>query len=69
MYNIVSLNFKFNKKLNLINCFLGVINVLTTTPLWVVNSRLKMKGVNNNNIDSSITEDNQFNNLFGKYTN
>jgi len=34
---------------------LGVINVLTTTPLWVVNTRLKMKGVgvtlerNNNN--------------------
>ncbi|KAI4480424.1 hypothetical protein M0802_012967 [Mischocyttarus mexicanus] len=25
----------------------GVINVLTTTPLWVVNTRLKMKGVNN----------------------
>lgn len=24
---------------------LGVINVLTTTPLWVVNTRLKMKGV------------------------
>ncbi|XP_076623657.1 peroxisomal Membrane Protein 34 isoform X1 [Colletes latitarsis] len=23
----------------------GVINVLTTTPLWVVNSRLKMKGI------------------------
>ncbi|XP_033366891.1 peroxisomal membrane protein PMP34 isoform X1 [Bombus vosnesenskii] len=26
---------------------LGVINVLTTTPLWVVNTRLKMRGINN----------------------
>ncbi|XP_033183195.1 peroxisomal Membrane Protein 34 isoform X2 [Bombus vancouverensis nearcticus] len=25
----------------------GVINVLTTTPLWVVNTRLKMRGINN----------------------
>ncbi|KAK2577159.1 hypothetical protein KPH14_003316 [Odynerus spinipes] len=25
----------------------GVINVLTTTPLWVVNTRLKMKGIGN----------------------
>ena len=24
---------------------LGVINVLITTPLWVVNTRLKMRGV------------------------
>ncbi|XP_015177682.1 PREDICTED: peroxisomal membrane protein PMP34 [Polistes dominula] len=27
----------------------GVINVLTTTPLWVVNTRLKMKGINSVN--------------------
>ncbi|XP_012237402.1 peroxisomal membrane protein PMP34 isoform X2 [Bombus impatiens] len=25
----------------------GVINVLTTTPLWVVNTRLKMRGIDN----------------------
>jgi len=24
---------------------IGVINVLTTTPLWVVNTRLKMRGI------------------------
>ncbi|XP_011866134.1 PREDICTED: peroxisomal membrane protein PMP34 isoform X2 [Vollenhovia emeryi] len=29
----------------LIASIAGVINVLTTTPLWVVNTRLKMKGV------------------------
>ncbi|XP_071450249.1 peroxisomal membrane protein PMP34 [Hetaerina americana] len=27
----------------------GVINVLTTTPLWVVNTRLKMQGIQSNN--------------------
>nr|XP_031840563.1 peroxisomal membrane protein PMP34 isoform X2 [Nomia melanderi] len=36
----------------------GVINVLTTTPLWVVNTRLKMKGVGqgerNNNEYSTL---------------
>ena len=26
---------------------LGVANVLITNPLWVVNSRIKMQGVNN----------------------
>ncbi|KAK6634134.1 hypothetical protein RUM43_001751 [Polyplax serrata] len=35
----------------------GIINVLTTTPLWVVNTRLKMKGVKNqqsNNYDGLL---------------
>lgn len=27
----------------------GIINVLTTTPLWVVNTRLKMQGIQSNN--------------------
>lgn len=26
--------------------FSGIINVLTTTPLWVVNTRMKMAGIN-----------------------
>lgn len=38
----------------------GVINVLTTTPLWVVNTRLKMKGI------GSVTEknNNDYNTLY-----
>ncbi|XP_047362360.1 peroxisomal membrane protein PMP34 isoform X2 [Vespa velutina] len=38
----------------------GVINVLTTTPLWVVNTRLKMKGI------SSVAEknNNDYNTLY-----
>lgn len=31
----------------LIASIAGIVNVLTTTPLWVVNTRLKMKGVKN----------------------
>lgn len=31
----------------------GVVNVLTTTPFWVVNSRLKMKGLNGNRDDET----------------
>ncbi|XP_037045838.1 peroxisomal membrane protein PMP34 [Bradysia coprophila] len=37
----------------------GVVNVLTTTPFWVVNSRLKMKGLNGNRDD----ETNKYSNL------
>ncbi|XP_050593325.1 peroxisomal membrane protein PMP34 [Bombus affinis] len=37
----------------------GVINVLTTTPLWVVNTRLKMRGINN------TQERNLYNTLYG----
>ncbi|XP_043587414.1 peroxisomal membrane protein PMP34 [Bombus pyrosoma] len=38
----------------------GVINVLTTTPLWVVNTRLKMRGVNN-----TQERNNLYNTLYG----
>ncbi|XP_033212675.1 peroxisomal membrane protein PMP34 [Belonocnema kinseyi] len=38
----------------------GVINVLLTTPLWVVNTRLKMKGVGTDNNNKS-----KFNSLHG----
>lgn len=31
----------------------GIVNVLTTTPFWVVNSRLKMKGLNGNRDDET----------------
>ncbi|XP_066600229.1 peroxisomal membrane protein PMP34 [Prorops nasuta] len=38
----------------------GVVNVLTTTPLWVVNTRLKMKGVNG----VQETNNNEYNTLY-----
>ncbi|EEB10455.1 Peroxisomal membrane protein PMP34, putative [Pediculus humanus corporis] len=41
----------------LIAALAGVVNVLTTTPLWVVNTRLKMKGIKNhkqNNYDGLL---------------
>ncbi|XP_068985946.1 peroxisomal membrane protein PMP34 [Bombus flavifrons] len=38
----------------------GVINVLTTTPLWVVNTRLKMRGINN-----TQERNNLYNTLYG----
>lgn len=38
----------------------GIVNVLTTTPFWVVNSRLKMKGLNGNRDD----ENDKYSNLF-----
>lgn len=38
----------------------GVINVLTTTPLWVVNTRLKMRGVSN-----TQERNNYYNTLYG----
>ena len=42
---------------------LGVINVLTTTPLWVVNTRLKMKGVATEHGQPKNVD--QYNGLFG----
>lgn len=41
----------------------GVINVLTTTPLWVVNTRLKMKGVGTGHGQPKNVGD-QYNGLF-----
>ncbi|XP_076246374.1 peroxisomal Membrane Protein 34 [Calliopsis andreniformis] len=38
----------------------GVINVLTTTPLWVVNTRLKMRGIN----QAQETNNNEYNTLY-----
>ncbi|XP_071878223.1 peroxisomal Membrane Protein 34 [Bombus fervidus] len=38
----------------------GVINVLTTTPLWVVNTRLKMRGISN-----TQERNNYYNTLYG----
>ena len=42
----------------------GVINVLATTPLWVVNTRLKMKGVGTGHGQLKNVAD-QYNGLFG----
>lgn len=39
----------------------GVINVLTTTPLWVVNTRLKMRGVGS---AAPERNNNEYNNLY-----
>ncbi|XP_017887992.1 peroxisomal membrane protein PMP34 [Ceratina calcarata] len=39
----------------------GVINVLTTTPLWVVNTRLKMKGIGT----SQERNNNEYSTLYG----
>lgn len=39
----------------------GIANVLTTTPFWVVNSRLKMKGLSGNRNDD---ETSKYSNLF-----
>ncbi|CAK9829328.1 Peroxisomal membrane protein PMP34 [Anthophora retusa] len=39
----------------------GIINVLTTTPLWVVNTRLKMRGVGY----SQERNNNDYNTLYG----
>ncbi|KOC60633.1 Peroxisomal membrane protein PMP34 [Habropoda laboriosa] len=39
----------------------GIINVLTTTPLWVVNTRLKMRGVGH----SQERNNNEYNTLYG----
>ncbi|KAJ9578027.1 hypothetical protein L9F63_025112, partial [Diploptera punctata] len=41
----------------------GVINVLTTTPLWVVNTRLKMKGIPEHHGQPKSVAD-QYNGLF-----
>jgi len=43
--------------------FLGIINVLTTTPLWVVNTRLKMKGIQ----VTPERNNNEYTTLYGKY--
>lgn len=43
---------------------LGIINVLTTTPLWVVNTRLKMKGIE----VTSERNNNEYTTLYGKFT-
>ena len=43
----VCLSFSINTQAFNLCCFLsGILNVLATNPLWVVNSRLKMSGVN-----------------------
>lgn len=39
----------------------GVINVLTTTPLWVVNTRLKMRGIGL----TSERNNNEYTTLYG----
>lgn len=41
----------------------GIVNVLTTTPCWVVNSRLKMKGLNGNRDDETTKYSNLFEGL------
>jgi adenine nucleotide transporter 17 len=44
----------------------GVVNVLTTTPLWVVNTRLKMKGLGSRTgHGSSERVANQYSGLLG----
>lgn len=42
----------------------GIINVLTTTPFWVVNTRLKMKGLNEGIVTAAKSTKTQYSNLF-----
>ena len=41
----------------------GIINVLTTTPLWVVNTRLKMRGLE----VTPERNNNEYTTLYGRY--
>ncbi|KAG8236830.1 hypothetical protein J437_LFUL017287 [Ladona fulva] len=41
----------------------GVVNVLTTTPLWVVNIKLKMQGIQLNNEEQTVDRRNHYNGL------
>lgn len=43
----------------------GVINVLATTPLWVVNTRLKMRGIG----QAQEMNNNEYNTLYSKSNN
>lgn len=58
--HILTLSHSLSLSLSL--SYAGVINVLTTTPLWVVNTRLKMKGI------GSVAEknNNDYNTLYGR---
>ncbi|XP_047362343.1 peroxisomal membrane protein PMP34 isoform X1 [Vespa velutina] len=61
LHNFYDVNFLCNASNHSLSLSLaGVINVLTTTPLWVVNTRLKMKGI------SSVAEknNNDYNTLY-----
>ena len=45
----------------------GVINVLSTTPLWVANTRIKLQGVNLKTEEMSKTTQYKYNGLLGKW--
>lgn len=55
------------KKKKTANCLLyceGVVNVLLTTPMWVVNTRLKLQGVKFRNEDLQQTH---YRGIFGVF--
>jgi len=45
----------------------GIVNVLMTTPLWVVNTRLKLQGATFRTKDLECNKTKKYKGIIGKY--